>query len=257
MQVSFRFYAELNDFLPIKQRSVRFLYQVEGNPSVKDAIESLGVPHTEVDLILVNERSVGFGHRLQDGDRVSVYPVFESIDISSLVRVRPAPLREIRFILDTHLGRLASYLRMLGFDTLYSNEFNDEALARISSEEKRILLTKDRGLLKRNLVTHGYCVRSGHPREEVVEVLKRFDLFGLVRPFSRCLRCNALLGPVAKEEVLEDLPPRVRQEQEEFRRCRGCGQIYWKGSHFERMQAFLQHVLEEAQGNFDPRRGAR
>lgn len=255
MHVSFRFYAELNDFLPANRRSVRFLHEPEGNPSVKDSIEALGIPHTEVDLILVNERSVDFGHRLQHGDRLSVYPVFESVDISSLVRVRPAPLREIRFVLDAHLGRLACYLRMLGFDTLYSNEFNDEGLAQISSEEKRILLTKDRGLLKRNLVTHGYCVRSSHPREEVVEILKRFDLFKLVKPFDRCLRCNALLGTVSKEEVLEDLPPRVRQEQEEFRRCRGCGQIYWKGSHFERMRSFLEHVLEQGQGNCDLRPG--
>lgn len=249
MRASFRFYAELNDFLPIHQRSERFAYEAEGHPSVKDAIEALGAPHTEVDLILVNGDSVDFGHHLQDGDRVSVYPVFESIDISTLVRVRPAPLREIRFILDTHLGRLACYLRMMGFDSLYSNGYDDAALALISSQEKRLLLTKDRGLLKRNLVTHGYCVRSIHPREQLLEILKRFDLFGLVRPFERCLRCNALLEEVSKAEVLEHLPLRVRHEQMQFRRCRGCSQIYWRGSHFERMQSFLEHVLEVGRGS--------
>jgi uncharacterized protein with PIN domain len=245
MIARFRFYAELNDLLPPRRRQVEFPYCILGNPSVKDAIEALGIPHTEVDLILVNGRSVDFTYRLRDGDRVSVYPVFESVDITPLVRLRPAPLREARFILDTHLGRLAGYLRMLGLDTLYDNTYTDDELARISSEEKRILLTKDRGLLKRAVVTHGYCVRSTHPREKLIEVLRRFDLLQLVKPFSRCMRCNGLLEEVAKEEILEALPPKVRDAYEGFRRCRECNQVYWRGTHYERMRQFLDHVLQE------------
>lgn len=248
MKVSFRFYAELNDFLSPERRHHDFTYEVPGNPAVKDSIEALGVPHTEVDLILVNGRSEDFTYQLQDGDQISVYPVFESVDITPLIRLRPAPLREVRFVLDTHLGRLAGYLRMLGFDTIYSNDCSDEELAKISSEGKRILLTKDRGLLKRNIVTHGYYVRGTQPREKLIEVLRRFDLLQQVQPFTRCIRCNGLLEHVTKEEVLHLLPPKVKAGYDAFRRCQECEQIYWKGTHYERMQQFIQHVLHEARG---------
>ncbi|NIM94911.1 MAG: twitching motility protein PilT [Anaerolineales bacterium] len=253
MVATFRFYAELNDFLPPSRRFVSFKHTFRGNPSVKDTIEALGVPHTEIDLILVNGESVDFTFKLHDGDRVSVYPIFESIDITPLVRVRPEPLREIRFVLDTHLGRLASYLRMLGFDTLYNNECDDESLARIASEEMRILLTKDRGLLKRNMVTHGYCVRGKHPREKLVEVIRRFDLGELAQPFHRCIRCNGLMEDATKDEVLDSLPPRVAEAHNEFRRCGSCYQVYWKGSHYDRMQQFLDHVLREGRSASYPR----
>ena len=148
----FRFYEELNDFLPENRRKILFPFAFEGTPSVKDSIEALGVPHTEIDLILVNGISVDFGCLIRDGDRISVYPVFESIDITPLVRVHSQPLREPRFVLDMHLGRLARYLRMLGFDTLYRNDYADAELARISSQEYRILLTRDPGLLTLGLV---------------------------------------------------------------------------------------------------------
>lgn len=247
MKATFRFYAELNDFLTPERRYHRFTYEVPGNPAVKDSIEALGIPHTEVDLILVNGESVDFTYRLQDGDQVSVYPVFESVDITDMIRLRPAPLREVRFVLDTHLGRLSGYLRMLGFDAVYSNDCDDDELAKIASQEKRILLTKDRGLLKRNMVTHGYCVRGIHPREKLIEVLRRFDLFQQVQPFTRCIRCNGLLESISKEEVLNLLPPKVKEGHDEFHRCQSCNQIYWKGTHFERMQRFLERVLDEAQ----------
>lgn len=154
-QVTIRCYAELNDFLPRQRRYRSFTHPWPGRTSIKDLIESLGIPHTEIDLILVNGKSVDFSYLVQPGDRISVYPVFESIDITPLVRVRPRPLREPRFVLDTHLGKLASYLRLLGFDTVYQNDADDATLARISATEHRILLTQDRGLLKRRLVTHG------------------------------------------------------------------------------------------------------
>ena len=181
-QVTFRFYAELNDFLPPPRRMVSFTHTFAGSVSVKDMIESLGVPHTEVDLILANGRSVDFTYLVAGGDRLSVYPVFESLDITPVLRVRPQPLRQTRFVLDTHLGRLASYLRLLGFDTLYRNDYADEELAHISSREKRILLTRDRGLLKRSEVTHGYCLRSTVSAEQLREVVQRFDLAGSARP---------------------------------------------------------------------------
>lgn len=244
-QAHFRFYAELNDFLPPERQQVPFTHSFTGRVSIKDMIEALGAPHTEVDLILVNGESVDFSYLVQDGDRVSVYPVFESFDITPLVRLRPKPLREPKFVLDTHLGTLARYLRMMGFDTLYRNDYDDAELARISSSEARALLTRDRGLLKRSTVTRGYWVRSTNPRQQVLEILRRFDLFGAVAPFRRCIRCNGLLEPVSKEAILDRLPPQTRQYYDEFHRCRSCGQVYWPGSHYARMQTFIEHVLAQ------------
>ena len=241
-QVSFRFYAELNDFLPERRRMVAFTHAFEGKPSIKDMIEGLGVPHTEIDLILANGISVDFSCLGRDGDYISVYPVFESLDISPLLCVRPYPLRETRFILDTHLGNLATYLRMLGFDTLYQNDCRDERLAHVSSQERRILLTRDRGLLKRRIVTHGYCVREVIALRQVVEILRRFDLFTSVTPFQRCLRCNRELAPIEKALIDHRLPPKVRQCHDEYRICRSCDRVYWKGSHHERMQEMIAEI---------------
>jgi len=245
----FRFYAELNDFLPAAKRQVGFVHSFEGRVSIKHLIEALGVPHPEVDLLLVNGRSVDFSYLVQDGDRISVYPVFESLDITPLVHLRPQPLRETRFVLDTHLGRLAAYLRMLGFDTIYRNDIADEELAQISSQERRILLTRDRGLLKRGVVTHGYCMRETAPRRQLVEVLRRFDLFQTVTPFSRCLRCNGILQPVSKDAISHRLPPKTQQYYDEFRICQACNQIYWKGSHYQRMQQLIERVLAQNEAN--------
>ena len=244
-RVWFRFYAELGDFLPPGKRQVAFAHTFKGRVSIKHLIEALGVPHPEVDLVLVNGHSVDFGYLVQDSDRVSVYPIFESIDITPLVRVRPRPLRESRFVLDTHLGRLAAYLRLLGFDTAYANDCADEELARIACDEGRILLTRDRGLLKRGAVTHGYCVRETAPRRRLAEVLRRFDLSHAVRPFTRCIRCNGALRRVDKASISHRLPPKTRQYYDEFRMCEVCEQIYWKGSHYKRMQGLIESVLAQ------------
>ncbi len=240
---SFRFYAELNDFLPRRRRFKDSVYRFENHPSVKDAIEAQGAPHTEVELILVNGASQDFSYQLMDGDRVSVYPVFESLDVTELLRVRTEPLREPRFVLDAHLGRLAVYLRLLGFDTLYRNDFIDEELARISRDEGRILLTRDRGLLKRSAVTHGYAVRETAYKAQALEVLRRFDLWGMIEPFTRCLECNGRLEPVEKAAVLAQLPEETRRYYEEFWQCQSCGKVYWQGSHYEKMREFVEEAV--------------
>ena len=213
---------------------------------MKDAIESLGVPHTEVELILVNGESSDFSRILSEGDRVSVYPVFEAFDIGPLVRLRPEPLRQTRFLLDGHLGRLARYLRMVGFDSAYDRNAEDEALARLSVSERRILLTRDRGLLKRREVTHGYWVRQTDARKQLSEVVRRFDLAGRLRPFTRCLRCNAELHAAAKIDVASQLPPRTRDCYQEFLRCGGCGNVYWQGPHHRRMLAMIEELKAQA-----------
>jgi uncharacterized protein len=235
----FRFYAELNDFLIPCKRQVTFAHPFEGHASIKDMIEALGVPHPEIDLILVNGKSVDFSYRVRDVDQVSVYPRFKSIGIASLTHVRPQPLKEPRFILDVHLGKLTTYLRILGFDALYQNDSPDEVLAQVSSREDRILLTRDRGLLKRSIVIHGYCVRKTNPWRQLVEVLQHFGLLGSITPFQRCPHCNGLTKPTSKALICDRLPSKVRQYYDEFRVCQTCGQIYWKGTHYDHMQRFI------------------
>jgi uncharacterized protein with PIN domain len=248
----FRFYEELNDFLPPEQRKKTLRYEFNGHPGIKDPIEALGVPHTEVDLIIVNDDSVGFDYRLQPGDRVAVYPVFESFDISPLVKLREQPLRRTAFVVDVNLGKLARRLRMLGFDALYDRSYRDGEIAAITSEQGRIVLTRDRRLLFIKRITHGYWVRSALPDEQVQEVLGRFDLYRQLRPFQRCLDCNGTLQSVAKDEILDQLEPRTKLYYEAFYRCSGCGKLYWEGSHVKNMR---RDYLSPIQVN--PRLGAR
>jgi uncharacterized protein with PIN domain len=242
-EAALRFYAELKDFLRPDLRGGSAIFGFQRETTVKHAIESLGVPHTEVDLILVNGENSDFSRILRDGDRVSVYPVFESIDISSITRVRPEPLRELRFVLDCHLGRLAKYLRLPGFDALYSRFGEDAELADVSHREKRVLLTMDRDLLKRSKVERGYLVHDANPRDQLTEVLRRFDLKESFKPFVRCLECNARLETVSKQAVLERVPERVAEWCEEFQRCTGCGRVFWKGSHYERMRGMVEELI--------------
>jgi len=239
-----RFYAELNDFLAAERRKVDIPYSFDVSPTVKDAIEALGVPHVEVDLILVNGASVGFGHRLADGDRVSVYPVFESLDIAPVVRLREAPLRQIAFVADVHLRKLARFLRLLGFDVLHANDLDDAALVELSAEGGRVLLTRDRQLLKHKRVTHGYWVRSTDPIEQAREIVHRFDLAGSARPFSRCTACNGALRPVDKEAVAEEIPPKTARWLDAYVRCNACGKLYWRGTHFERLEGLIERIFE-------------
>jgi len=242
----FRFYAQLSDFLPCERKGVTFVYALQVGSRAKDLIEALGVPHPEIDLILVNGAPAAFSCPLLDGDRVSVYPRFQSIEIGSVTQVRPPALPEMRFVTDTHLGRLASYLRLLGFDTLYRNDYCDEELAELSRSQGRALLTKDLGLLKRSAVTHGYFVREIRPRQQLGEVLCHFDISSAMAPFRRCLRCNSLLRPALKQDVESRLPPRTKELFDEFHVCPACGRIYWKGSHYERMQSLVDSVTVQS-----------
>lgn len=236
----FRFYEELNDFLPPGRRRASFAYSVSGTRSVKDAIEAIGVPHTEIDLILVDGQSVGFDRVLRGGERVAVYPVFERLDIAPLQHLRPRPLREPRFVLDTHLGKLARHLRMAGFDCLYRNDYRDSELITAALAEQRIILTRDKGLLKQRLVTHGYFVRQTGSEEQLCEVVRALQLGAGLRPFTRCRECNAELREVPKAQVLERLPEKVRGAYERFQLCPGCGRIYWEGTHYARLRRLME-----------------
>ena len=245
LHARFRFYAELNDHL-LPEQQYKTLEKAFFTPSsVKDMIESFGVPHTEVDLIVVNGQSVDFSYQVQNGDRIAVYPVFESFDVSPEQRLRPQPLRNPKFILDVHLGKLAAYLRMLGFDAKYGHSFTDAQLAQISASEHRILLTRDRGLLKHSSVTHGYWVRETNSRRQIAEVLHRFHLAGSVCPFTRCMACNGLLERVSKEQARNLVPERSIERYNEFHRCEHCGRVYWKGSHYARMRRWIEELAAE------------
>ena len=240
-QAEFQFDGELNFFLSPSQKQVSFTYHFQQHPSIKDLIEAIGVPHTEVEVILVNGEGVDFSYLVNDGDRILVYPF--SSNITPNVQLR-APYPSIPcFLLDVHLGKLAASLRMLGFDCLYRNDYEDEELAEISAAQQRILLTRDTGLLKRSIVTYGYYVREKNPDQQIVEVLRRFNLFELIQPCQRCVRCNGLLEAVDKELILDQLMPQTREYIDEFHRCRECGKVYWQGSHYQRMQQFIQGVL--------------
>ena len=242
-QVRFRFYEELNDFLPLVKKKVSFSYTFNGNPSVKDAIEALGIPHVEVDLIIVNGISVGFSYKLRNNDQISVYPVFESLDISTINHLRPAPLRDPKFIPDVHLGKLSKYLRLFGFDTTFKDDLADNEIINISLKEMRIILTRDKNLLKNKNVTHGYWVRSQKPDVQLKEVLQTFDLFKIARPFTRCLECNELVLEVPRSEILDGLKLKTKEFYSDFWKCPGCNRIYWKGSHYESMKKFIDSIL--------------
>jgi len=233
--VRIRIYAELAELAGAFEAAVPI-----GPPrSVKDAVESCGVPHPEVGLLLVDSQPVDFDHRLYGGERVAVYPPFRRIELSGVTTVEPPPVAP-RFVLDVHLGTLTRRLRLLGFDCWYDTDADDRQLAEVAVAEERILVTRDRGLLMRRVIRHGYCPRSDDPDRQAQEVVRRFRLDEQVAPWTRCVHCNGLLERVSRGEVLEQLPPRTRTEFDAFSRCVSCGQVYWPGSHVDAMRGFVE-----------------
>ena len=242
--VDVRAYAELNEFLPPESRGVTVRRPFRGHQTVKDVLEAMGIPHTEVDLILVNGSSQGFGYRPSVGDRIAAYPMFEALDVGSTARLRPVPLRDPRFVVDVNLGRLARLLRVLGFDVWWSSDADDATLVYVSLSEQRIVLTRDRGLLKRRAITHGLFVHSQDAEQQTLEVIRRLDLAPRLAPLTRCVRCNGTLTPVPKDEVIDQLEPQTRQFYEEFSRCTQCGRIYWAGSHHARLVGLVDRLRQ-------------
>jgi uncharacterized protein len=249
IEAAVRVYGPLNDFLPIHQRQSACVRTVAGTTTVKDLVEGLGIPHPEIDLIVVNGVSVAFDHVVRQADRIAVFPRFMTFDISTLTRVRPEPLDGIRFVADVHLGTLARRLRLLGLDTVYRPDAGDAELAETAHRERRILLTRDRALLKRRVVAHGCFIRATRPHDQLVEVLRRFDPLAL-DPFSRCVHCNTGLHEVAKESIDAALPPQTRQHYDQFSECAGCGRVYWKGSHWKRLTHAIDAALDDARVQF-------
>lgn len=235
-----RFEGSLNDFLRLAKKDTWIRYSFSGTPAVKDAIEAIGVPHPEVREVVVNGTRVNWLHQLQHEDRVEVYP-FDGKE-EELVK----NLQEYRFVLDVHLGTLARSLRMLGFDTCYEHDLHDKDIAAMAEAEARIVLTRDIGLLKHKAIRQGYWLRSQQREEQLAEVLRRFQLLGQVNPFVRCLVCNGQIEEVAKETVLARLPPKTQLYFHEFYQCTSCFRVYWKGSHYERMQELMERIRESS-----------
>lgn len=246
VMATFRFYEELNDFLAPGRRKHAFDCPCARAATTKHMIEALGVPHTEVELVLVNGESVGFDRPLQEGDRVAVYPKFEALDVTPLLCVRDRSLRATRFIADVHLGGLAHLLRMSGFDTLYDNNFDDSEIEAIAAREGRIVLTRDRELLKRREITHGCYVHTLKSVLQLREIFERLDLAHSARPFTLCLYCNAPLHAIDKALVLQRIPPAVREHYERFSTCDVCQRVFWEGSHWRRMRALLDEIIPPA-----------
>jgi uncharacterized protein with PIN domain len=240
----FRFYEELNDFLPAKARKKEQIYYFWSNPSVKDAIEAQGIPHTEVEIIIAGGESVGFDYRLKKEDRIAVYPVFESVDISPLLRLRPSPLRNIRFIVDQNLSKLARWLRLLGFDTRCEADLSKLQIVNDSLQEERVILTTNKSILKMKNVTRGYYVREQIIDRQIPEIFKRFDLRNRIKPFTRCMVCNGKLGPIDKASVTGKIPKRITEQFEIFMQCEKCGKIYWEGSHYRKIQLKLEQIYD-------------
>ncbi len=236
----FVFDVSLDFFLPLSRRGRPVMLDFQERQSVKHLIESLGVPHTEVGKVLIGGQEHGLQEIAQDGD---------------LIEVRaPSPGRPVdpRFLLDSHLGRLAAYLLMCGLDCLYANNYEDSQIAEILGADPRILLSRDRRLLMRKAVWMGYCLRSLEPAQQLREVIRRFDLFPILQPFHRCLHCNGLLERVEKAAILDRLEPKTRLYYDEFAICRTCDQVYWKGSHWKRMQHLVTQIIQENQTSEEP-----
>jgi len=242
--LTMRFHGNLNDFLPYARRERAFAVSVEGRPAVKDVIEAVGVPHPDVDMIVANDVSVDFRYIVRAGDLIEVFPVGVAVTLTPMRHLCLAPPAP-RFVLDVHLGRLAAYLRLLGFDTRYANACDDDVLARIAHDEERILLTRDVGLLKRGAVIYGAFIRETQPERQAAEVMRRFRLLGAVRPFARCLSCNGLLAPAARTAVAGRVPERILTEFDRFQVCGACGKVFWPGSHYQRMQGLIARLRAE------------
>ncbi|KAA3663837.1 MAG: twitching motility protein PilT [Chloroflexi bacterium] len=239
-QISIQFFADLNFFLRSEQRERPFLTLLYPPVTIKHIIESLGVPHTEVEAIVCNGRSIPFTYLAQPDDSFVIYPPSTLPNGIPIVPLREQLTDNPRFILDNHLGKLARYLRLLGFDTLYPRDhLPDAKLAQMAHDQQRVMLTRDRGLLMRNIISHGYCLQTKDGVEQLTAVLRRYQLHGEIRPWTRCLRCNGFLQTVPKTQIIDRLQPKTKRTFNEFQICIDCEQIYWKGSHFEALESLV------------------
>ena len=233
------FPEEFRRFVRPRKRDLNIRYVVDRKTSVKDIIEALGVPHTEVGRITAGGESVGFDWIPTDSNRIHIRPITPPFDVTKPSFLRPIPFSGLRFIVDVNVGKLALLLRILGLDTEYTNTLGDREIAERAESEQRIVLSKDTGLLKRNQVVFGRHIQSVRPDDQLVEVVRFFGIQGPFQPFSRCLRCNQVLEPVEKADILHRLQPKTKKYFNRFKTCPDCDRIYWNGSHLDLMKERL------------------
>ncbi len=237
---SFRCFGNLPALLKRRYRDASIVYRFKRHPAVKDAIESMGIPHTEVDVIVANGCSVDFHYQLQHLDTIDVYPLGCTVPAGTVLHLSAPPVEPVAFVIDLHLGKLTRRLRLLGFDCLYQNDFSDAEIMQLSFDQQRVILTRDRGILKHRQVVHGYLVRSDQVDEQIREVIDRYQLIDQIHAWRRCMACNGLLEKIEKAAIAERLQPLTRRYYLDFRRCRVCQRLYWQGSHFEKISRWLE-----------------
>jgi uncharacterized protein len=240
VEASIKFYYTLQDFLPAQRREFRINFSFHGTPSIKDAIESLGVPHTEVDVILVQGKPVDLTYKLHDKNEVEVYPVMPAGTFPINFSLLQGCLTKDKFILDVHLGKLGKALRIMGIDTFMKQDLSEKMIANIAEKENRVVLTRDIGLLKHKKIECGYWLRSQQWPEQFKEVVQRFHLQEKFNPFTRCIVCNGIIVTVDKYSVQQEVPQLSKEMFEEFFQCTQCKKVYWKGSHYDRMEEWVR-----------------
>ena len=234
-EIHVEFAPELHVFVPQARRAGPLRSTTDGVSSLGHVVESLGVPLTEVGALVVDGREVPVSHVPAAG---------ESVTVRTVARPQRVPGAPLRFLLDVHLGTLARRLRLLGVDTAYeSTDIGDPALAARSAAEQRVMLSRDRGLLRRRELWAGAFVYSTRPEEQLRDVLDRFQP-GL-RPWTRCTACNGLLRRATKHEVADQLKHGTHATYDVFAQCTECGRAYWKGAHHEQLEAIVERALAE------------
>lgn len=236
-------HGDLADLLRRRGRDGEVEVPVPERRSVKDAVESVGVPHTEVGAVLVDTSEVGWDALLRGGEAVEVHPLGAlPPGLVGLVQPGPPP-RPLRAVADVHLGTLARRLRLLGVDTRWRNDADDEELVEVALTEGRVLLTRDRGLLMRRAIVQGALVRDDDPDAQLTQVVQRYRLADEAAPGSRCPRCNGVVAPVPRAEVLGELEPGTRAAgYDRFGRCTDCGRLYWAGAHARAIASIVDRV---------------
>jgi uncharacterized protein len=237
-----RLFAGLNFFLPKRFRQRLIQLPLNGNQSVKDVIESVGIPHTEFELVLVNSQIVDLSYQVKENDRISVYPFFYSLEHPGIDEFKSKRPKQFKFVLDVHLGKLNTMLRILGFDCYYRNDLDDDEIIDIACKEDRIILSRDLGIFKNGKVKWGYFPRSQDPKIQLKEIIDRYDLKNKIKPFSRCISCNGEIRIVEKDQIIDELQENTKRYYDEFYICLTCKKTYWKGSHYIKMIEFIENI---------------
>jgi uncharacterized protein len=239
-----RLFADLNFFVPKRFRQRLLQMPLSGNPSVKDVIESIGVPHTEFELVLVNSHVVDLSYQVKEHDQISVYPKFFQLQNPGIDEIKMNKPKNFKFVLDVHLGKLNAMLRMLGFDCYYRNDLDDDEIIDIANREERIILSRDLGIFKNGKVKWGYFPRSQDPKLQLKEIIDRYGLHDKIKPLSRCMNCNGEIKLVEKSEIADKLEEKTKRYYHEFYECETCKKTYWKGSHYTRMLEFIGNIAQ-------------